>query len=207
MGKHHGCIKSNGGAAMKKITAEELRTMKDIEGLVIQGCGGDLNEWVDGINGLLTEQGILRNGSGFQNVSVFEHDGRTNLLFPMDGVDLDMGKLAMWRLATNGQFGSTWLSDYLPNQLGVNMEEKMVQKEKPDCPLIGQDGNIFNLMGIASRILKDNGLGEQVAEMRERITASGSYGVALCIIGEYVNITSAEDAQGQSGDYDMQQSY
>lgn len=122
---------------MKKITTEELRTMKDIEGLVIQGCGGDLNEWVDGINGLLTEQGILRNGSAFQNVSVFEHDGRTNLLFHMDDVDLDMGKLAMWRLATYVQFGGTWLRDYLPNQFGANMNEKPIQREKLDCSLIG----------------------------------------------------------------------
>lgn len=192
---------------MKKITTEELRTMKDIEGLVIQGCGGDLNEWVDGINGLLTEQGILRNGSAFQNVSVFEHDGRTNLLFHMDGVDLDMGKLAMWRLASHCQFGGTWLSDYLPNQLGVNMDEKRIQKEKPDCPLIGQDGNIFNLMGIASRTLKENCLAEQATEMWDRISSCGSYGEALCIIGEYVNITSAKDAQEQSGIFGMKQSY
>lgn len=192
---------------MKKITAEELRTMKDIEGLVIQGCGGDLNEWVDGINGLLTEQGILRNGAAFQNVSVFEHDGRTNLLFHMDGVDMDMGKLAMWRLASHCQFDGTWLSDYLPNQLGANIDEKPIQKEKPDCPLIEQDGNIFNLMGIASRTLKENGLAEQATEMWDHITSCGSYGEALCIIGEYVNITSAKDAQEQSGSFEMKQSY
>ena len=76
-------------------------------------------------------------------------------LFHMDGVDLDMGKLAMWRLASHCQFGGTWLSDYLPNQLGVNMDEKPIQREKPDCSLIGQDGNIYNLMGIASRTLKE----------------------------------------------------
>ena len=181
--------------------------MKDIEGLVIQGCGGDLNEWVDGINGLLTEQGILRNGSAFQNVSAFEHDGRTNLLFHMDGVDLNMGKLAMWRLASHSQFGGIWLSDYLPNQLGVNMDAKPIQKEKPDCPLIGQDGNIFNLMGIASRTLKENGLAEQAQEIRDRITSCGSYGEALCIIGEYVNITYAEDSQEQRGSFGMKQSY
>ena len=28
---------------------------------VIQGCGGDLQEWVDGINDLLTQEGILQN--------------------------------------------------------------------------------------------------------------------------------------------------
>lgn len=199
-------FKTNGDVIMNKITMDELFDMKDSQVLVIQGCGGDLNAWVDGINSILTEQGILRNGSAFLNVSVFEHDGRTNLLFHIDGVELDMGKLAMWRLATHVQFGGTWLSDYLPNQLGLKMDEKPVQKEKPDCPLIGQDGNIFNLMGIASRTLKANGLGEQATEMRKRITASGSYDEALCIIGEYVNITSAGDGQEQSGDFDMKQS-
>ena len=28
--------------------------------------------------------------------------------------------------------------------------------KKPDCPLIGADGNIFNLIGIASRTLRRN---------------------------------------------------
>lgn len=37
-----------------KITTEDLRSMKDQEGLILQGCGGDLNEWVDGINQMLT---------------------------------------------------------------------------------------------------------------------------------------------------------
>lgn len=100
-----------------------------------------------------------------------------------------------------------WLSDYLPNQLGVNMDEKRIQKEKPDCPLIGQDGNIFNLMGIASQTLKENCLAEQATEMWDHVTSCGSYGEALCIIGEYVNITSEKDAQEQSDSFEMKQSY
>ncbi len=59
---------------------------------------------------------------------------------------------------------------------------------KPDCKLIGEDGNIFNLMARASRTLRENNLSEEAKEMRERITSSGSYDEALCIIGEYVNI-------------------
>ena len=63
------------------------------------------------------------------------------------------------------------------------------------CPLIGRDGNIYNLMGIASRTLKQNGMREQAKEMCERITSSKNYYEALNILGEYVNITSvaAED--------------
>ena len=36
--------------------------MDSQEGLSLQGCGGSLQEWVDGINGLLTEAGILLEG-------------------------------------------------------------------------------------------------------------------------------------------------
>ena len=54
------------------------------------------------------------------------------------------------------------------------------------------DGNIFNLLGIASRTLREHGLKEQAKEMSDRVFASGSYGEALCIIGEYVNITDSE---------------
>ena len=42
---------------IEKIATEDLRRMKDQEGLILQGCGGDLNEWVDGINHLLTANG------------------------------------------------------------------------------------------------------------------------------------------------------
>lgn len=64
---------------------------------------------------------------------------------------------------------------------------------KPDCPLIGENGNIFNLVGIAARTLKRNGLYEQASEMTEKVFNSGSYGEALGIIGEYVNITSVDE--------------
>lgn len=66
------------------------------------------------------------------------------------------------------------------------------QNNKPDCPLIGADGNIFNLLAIASRTLKKVGRREQADEMRDRVTASGSYEEALGIIGNYVNFTEAE---------------
>ena len=50
-----------------------------------------------------------------------------------------------------------------------------------------QDGNIFNLMGIASRTLKSAGYEEKANEMFERITFNAkSYDEALNIISEYV---------------------
>lgn len=181
--------------SINRITTDDLRRMSHSEGLVLQGCGGDPQEWLDGINEILTEENILLNGSKFENCSVFQHDGVTCLLFPFDEkVKLDMGRLAMWRLQSHATFGGTWLSDYVPNRLGGFLTEQQ-EKQKPDCPLIGQDGNIFNLMGIASKTLRRNGMGDDAAEMCDRIHASGSYGEALNIIGEYVNITSVEDTE------------
>lgn len=57
---------------------------------------------------------------------------------------------------------------------------------KPKCKLIGKDGNIFNLVGIASRTLRENGLRDQASEMQERVFNCGSYDEALSIIMDYV---------------------
>lgn len=67
---------------------------------------------------------------------------------------------------------------------------------KPKCALIGEDGNIFNLMGIASRTLKRNGMQEEATEMINRITSNAkSYDEAIMIIDEYVDITSKEEME------------
>ena len=182
--------------SVKKIRAEELRRMNGQEGLILQGCGGELQDWVDGINDMLIKSDILFDGTKFkaENCLAFENEGLTNLLFPFsEDVKLNMGKLAMWRLQTHSNFGGKWLSDYVDNRLGGFIPEKASDQKKPDCKLIGEDGNIFNLMGIASKILRQNGMAEEAVEMRDRIRASGSYDEALCIIGEYVNITGGDD--------------
>lgn len=100
-------------------TTDEIRKMRGSEGLILQGCGGDLNEWVDGINEMLTKEGILLEGTKFENVTAFKHEGLTNLLFPFsEDVQLYIGKLAVWRLVSHETFGGTWLSDYVDNYLG-----------------------------------------------------------------------------------------
>ena len=74
-------------------------------------------------------------------------------------------------------------------------EEKNLNVEKPLCPLIGQDGNIFNLVGIAARTLREAGLRNQAKELTHHIFSGEchSYGEALCLIGEYVTITDIGD--------------
>ena len=185
---------------IKNITANDLKKMNNKEGLILQGCGGEVKEWVDGINDMLTENGILLDDTKFDDVSVFQNEGVTCILYPFDNVHLDVGKLSMWRLQSYTAFAGTWLSDYVDNKLGgFEPEQNKAEKVKPDCALIGQDGNIFNLMGIASHTLKQNGMADEAKEMCSRVTSSGSYCEALNIIGEYVNIT---DGGKQSDDID-----
>lgn len=61
------------------------------------------------------------------------------------------------------------------------------ERAKPYCSLIEQDGNIFNLMGAASRTLREHGMDAQAKEMCDRITGGNchTYHEALCIISEY----------------------
>ena len=62
------------------------------------------------------------------------------------------------------------------------------ERKKPSCPLVGQNGNIFNLMAVASQALRQNGMTAEAKEMQDRIMGGDchSYEEALGIISEYV---------------------
>lgn len=64
----------------------------------------------------------------------------------------------------------------------------MKEVKKPKVKFVGANGNIFNLMGIASRSLKAAGQSDQATEMSKRVMSSGSYDKALSIIMEYVEV-------------------
>lgn len=59
---------------------------------------------------------------------------------------------------------------------------------KPIVNLIGQDGNIFNLIGLASKALQKAGEKDKANEMSEKVFKCQSYNEALRTIGEYCEI-------------------
>lgn len=60
---------------------------------------------------------------------------------------------------------------------------------KEDCRLIGEDGNIFNLMALVSQTMRRNPYWtHRVNEMISKVTSSIDYYAALAVLGEYVNI-------------------
>ena len=118
----------------KPITPNDLRQMRGQEGLILMGCGGSLDEWETGVNDWLTEEGILKDGTRFTDVSPFQHRGLTCLLFAFtEDVKLELGRLAFWRIRTKPVFGSTWLSDFLDNQFG------MAESAAPPSPIEGKE--------------------------------------------------------------------
>lgn len=58
--------------------------------------------------------------------------------------------------------------------------------------LVGEDGNIFAILGRASRLLRENGQAEQAKEMSGRVYQSGDYYKALHIISEYMETELSE---------------
>ena len=93
-------------------------------------------------------------------------------------------KIVIPRFEINGK----WFNDIVDNDVRREGRESI----KPKCALIGKNGNIFNLMSIASKTLENNNMREKAEEMRNRITSSKSYDEALYIIQEYVEITDEE---------------
>ena len=72
-----------------------------------------------------------------------------------------------------------------------------VSKEQPvpkrlKMKLVGMNGNIFAILGRASRLLKENGQPQQAREMSSRVYQSGDYYKALNIISEYVETELSE---------------
>lgn len=60
--------------------------------------------------------------------------------------------------------------------------------EKVKVKLIGEDGNIFNLVGIARKELIKQGFEEVALNMTDEVYASKSYSEALSIMSKYIDI-------------------
>ena len=78
-------------------------------------------------------------------------------------------------------------------QIQVKAPENEMQEQqpkpnpsRPKLKLLGHDGNIFSILGDASRLLRCAGMSEQANEMADRVHKSGNYYEALGIISEYV---------------------
>ena len=104
--------------SIRTVSIDELRRMKNSQGIVLQGCGGDLQEWVDGFNDLMAKENILLDGSKFESCVAFKNGDTTCILYPFEGAKLNIGKLSIWRIASHETFGGTWFNEYMSQHFG-----------------------------------------------------------------------------------------
>lgn len=91
-----------------------LKLAEQTDYLVWQGCGDPLEEWYEGITNMLIENEIADKNYKMKEMYVFDNNGLTCILTPLD--KLDLGKLAVMRLKWRETFGTMWLSDYIDNK-------------------------------------------------------------------------------------------
>ena len=83
--------------------------------------------------------------------------------------------------------------DFIVEQVqGTETSKEQPVPKRPKMKLAGQDGNIFAILGRASRLLKENGQPQQATEISSRVYQSGDYYKALNIISEYVETELSE---------------
>lgn len=109
-----------------EIPTADLKAAYDGSWYTIAGCGGDLQDWVTGVNGLLAENEIGQPTGWFQTTGgqVNEFADRKNgglhykdafaedltiLMFPLDG--LDVGRLAIFKIRMQDR----WFDDVIDN--------------------------------------------------------------------------------------------
>lgn len=83
--------------------------------------------------------------------------------------------------------------DFIVEQVqGTETSKEQPVPKRLKMKLVGQDGNIFAILGRASRLLKENGQPQQATEISSRVYQSGDYYKALNIISEYVETELSE---------------
>jgi len=61
-------------------------------------------------------------------------------------------------------------------------------ESKPECKLVGTDGNVFALIKKVEKTLIQAGMREEAEEFKTRVMETKSYNEALQVMGEYVSI-------------------
>lgn len=127
-------------------------------GFVIMGAGGDIQEWLTGIEEILKRENVVtQEGDTFSRVAkltgnVKGEDGRTDYVFLFtDTAKPEVGRLAIWRLTFGG---ISWMDDFVDN-FSKDYKDGIPEEEtSPDSPkfphvhvaLAGEDADLCDLI-------------------------------------------------------------
>ena len=123
-------------------------------------------------------------------ITVPKTGGRNDVFFYVHTEDL--GKFAVPRLA----YGIRWWEDVVENGNHLIYPKEVLDKylikepegKMPVVKLSGENGNIFNLIGICSRALKRVGQADNAEKMAKECFEAKSYDEALQIMMKYCDV-------------------
>lgn len=122
-------------AKIKTMSAKDIKNAYDGSYYTILGAGGDLNEWVEGYQGLLNKEGIGKIKQWYKTTGRVLNDtwglygnnrfkqGLTILMFPLEG--LNVGKLAIFKLKMNDR----WFDDVIDNSVRHSRKDRGLDEE------------------------------------------------------------------------------
>jgi len=68
------------------------------------------------------------------------------------------------------------------------LKEDSYEEQKPECKLVGTDGNVFAIIGNVSKTLKRAGLRDKAEEFSKKAMSQKSYEDVLTLIHNYVSV-------------------
>ena len=68
------------------------------------------------------------------------------------------------------------------------MKVKIVKQNKPECKLVGTDGNVFAVIGAVCASLRRSGSPDKADKFRMKATSCNSYDEVLRLVHEYVEV-------------------
>lgn len=117
--------------------------------------------------------------------------GRNDVFFEVDSDNQNFSKFCLSRL----QYGIRWFDDVM------NSDKKLYKKDilkkylkedseeaKPECKLVGTDGNVFAIIGNVSKTLKRAGLRDKAEEFSKKAMSQKSYEDVLALVHNYVSV-------------------
>jgi len=102
---------------INSMNIEELEYMlkKNGEAIVFQGCGGNMREWIVGVNEMFMEEEIIK--KPIESIFYFRDEKINCLAFFLNDKGINISKLSIWRLQSKEYFDCIWLSDLIDNMI------------------------------------------------------------------------------------------
>lgn len=164
----------DGSAAIKEKVVSAVPSVKESDG-VLYGCTTlELKEYLEAeelseLCEYLTGQYSDGWGEGFEQQEI-----------PVEGGELC---IHFWRPI---DFEFQQAKSEVSKEKSEKQENPVNVPKRLKMQLLGMDGNVFAVMARASKLLQENGQGQEAKEMIARVQKSENYYQALHIISEYV---------------------